>query len=181
MFVLNDSKILKAGMPWIDSNGVQHPGNWASVWPNDVKTSYGIKEVGVQARPDDKFYIVGELNLNGSWESSPRKIDDVTTTVDGVDYVNPGLKSKWIIKTKETANTLLAPTDWQVIAKAERNRAIDSNVSTYRAAVITKCDEIETAIKACSDLDAFKKLFDSPVDSDGKPTGNPPIFDWPKK
>ena len=69
----------------------------------------------------------------------------------------------------------------QVIAKAERNRTIDSDVVTYRAAVITKCDEIETAIKACSDLDAFKKLFDSPVDSDGKPTGNPPIFDWPEK
>ena len=49
-------------------------------------------------------------------------------------------------KTKKTANSLLAPTDWQVIAKAERDRAIDSNVATYRSAVIAKCAAIEKYI-----------------------------------
>ena len=226
MFVLNNTKELKPGKSWKDDNGVQHPGNWASVWSDDVKASYGIKEVAVQAKPDSKFYWVGQRSLDGSWSSTPKNIDDVKKVdedgnavldEDGNQVITLGLKSQWIAKTKETANNLLAPTDWQVIAKAERDRAIDSDVATYRAAVITKCAAIEKAItditypetpsnyeaakakgeddrtdaekKIVSDHDAevaavftsFKALFDTPVDSNGKPTGNAPIHDWPEE
>jgi len=226
MYVLNGTKELKPGKTWIDDNGVQHPGNWASVWSDNVKASYGIKEVTVQAKPDNKFYWVGQRSLDGSWSSTPKNIDDVKEVdkdgnavldADGNQVITLGLKSQWIAKTKETANSLLAPTDWQVIAKAERDRAIDSDVATYRAAVITKCAAIEKAItditdtaipsdlatiqakdeedktdadkKVVADYEAevatkfaaFKKLFDVPVDSDGKPTGNAPIHDWPEE
>jgi hypothetical protein len=224
MFVLNNTKELKPGKTWIDGNGIQHPGNWASVWSDDVKTSYGIKEITMQSKPDNKFYWVSGPALDGSWTSIPRNLDDVNEVddegnarlnEDGNQLVTKGLKSQWIVKTKQTANTLLAPTDWQVIAKAERDRAIDSNVATYRAAVITACTAIEKAItditypeapsdyaaakekleddrtdaekKIVSDHDtevaavfpSFKALFDVPVDSDGKPTGNAPMYDWP--
>ena len=217
MFVLNNTKELKPGKPWIDDNGVQHPSNWASVWSDAVKASYGIKEVTIQIRPDDKFYRVNGPALDSSWTSKPKNLDDVTETVDGVETTTLGLKSQWIAKTKQTANSLLAPTDWQVIAKAERDRAIDSDVATYRAAVIAKCAAIEKSItditdtaipsdlatikakeeedktdadrKVVSDYEAevatkfatFKALFDAPVDSDGRPTGNPPMHDWPEK
>ena len=226
MYVLNGTKELKPGKTWIDDNGVQHPGNWASVWSDDVKASYGIKEVIVQSKPDDKFYWVGQRNLDGSWSSTPKNTDDVKEVdkdgkalldEDGNQLVTKGLKSQWIARTKKTANSLLSATDWQVIAKAERDRAIDSNVATYRAAVIAKCAAIEKAItditdtaipsdlatiqakdeedktdadkKVVADYEAevatkfaaFKKLFDVPVDSDGKPTGNAPIHDWPEE
>jgi hypothetical protein len=217
MYVLNGTKELKPGKTWIDDNGIQHPGNWASVWSDDVKASYGIKEVTIQTKPDSKFYWVSGPSKDGTWSSIPRNTDDVTKTVDGVSTTTLGLKSQWLAKTKQTANTLLAPTDWQVIAKAERDRAIDSDVTTYRAAVITACTAIEKAItditntaipsdlvtiqakdeedktdadkKVVSDyeaevatkLAAFKLLFDVPVDSDGKPTGNAPMFDWPEQ
>ena len=218
MYVLNGTKELKPGQTWIDDNGVQHPGNWASVWSNDVKASYGIKEVAVQVKPDSKFYWVGERSLDGSWSSTPKNIDDVKEVdEDGNQVITLGLKSQWIAKTKEIANSLLSPTDWQVIAKVERDRAIDSDVATYRAAVITACTAIEKAItditdtaipsdlatiqakdekdktdadkKVVADYEAevatkfaaFKKLFDVPVDSNGKPTGNPPMHDWPEK
>ena len=217
MYVLNGTKELKPGKTWTDDNGVQHPGNWASVWSDDVKASYGIKEVAVQVKPDSKFYWVGQRSLNGSWSSTPKNLDDVTETILGEDVTTLGLKSQWIARTKKTANSLLSPTDWQVIAKAERDRAIDSDVATYRAAVITKCAAIEKAItditypetpsnyaaaaakleddrtdaekKIVSDHDAevaavftsFKALFDAPVDSNGNPTGNAPIHDWPEK
>ena len=182
MFVLNNTKELKPGKTWIDDNGVQHPGNWASVWSDDVKASYGIKKVTIQAKPDSMFYQVNGPSLDGSWTSTEKNIDDVTVTnFDGEKITTLGLKSQWIARTKEIANSLLTPTDWQVIAKAERDRAIDSDVATYRAAVITKCAAIETAITNAADFDAFKALFDAPVDSDGKPTGNAPIHDWPKE
>ena len=224
MYVLNGTKELKPGQTWIDDNGVQHPGNWASVWSDDIKASYGIKEVAVQVKPDNKFYWVGERSLDGSWSSTPKNIDDVKEVdedgnavldEDGNQVITLGLKSQWIAKTKEIANSLLSPTDWQVIAKVERDREVDSNVATYRAAVITACTAIEKAItditdtaipsgynaakenpeptdaekKIISDYEtevatkfaAFKKLFDVPVDSGGKPTGNAPIHDWPEE
>ena len=215
MFVLNNTKELKPGKSWVDDNGLQHPSNWATAWSTDEKTAYGIKEVAIQAKPDDKFYWVSGPSLAGTWTSIPRNTDDVTETVDGVSITTLGLKSQWVAKIKEVANTLLAPTDWQVIAKAERERAVDSDVATYRAAVITKFNAIKKSItdiadtaipsdlatiqakdeedktdadkKVVSDyeaevatkLAAFKLLFDAPVDSDGKPTGNAPMYDWP--
>ena len=149
-----------------------------------------------------------------------KQVDDDGNAIldaDGNQVIALGLKSQWLAKTKETANSLLVSTDWQVIAKAERDRAIDSNVATYRAAVITACTAIEKAItditdtaipsdlatiqakneedktdadkKVVADYEAeiatkfatFKALFDTPVDSDGKPTGNAPIHDWPEE
>jgi|TARA_A100001391_G_scaffold197459_1_gene177604 hypothetical protein len=180
MYVLNNKKELRAGKSWKDDDGFTHPSNWATAWSADEKTAHGIKEVVVQARPDDKFYQVSGPALDGSWSTRAKDLDDFTETVDGVKITTLGLKSQWIDKTKKTANKRLAPTDWQVIAKAERDRAIDSNVATYRAAVVSKCAAIEAAITNAADFDAFKALFDAPVDSDGKPTGNAPMHDWPE-
>ena len=132
-----------------------------------------IREVVQQVKPDDKFYF-SSYNIDGSWTSTAKNLDDVTETILGEDIITPGLKSQWIAKTKEKANKLLAPTDWQVIAKSERDRDIDSDVATYRAAVISKCASIETAITNAADLDAFKALFVAPED------GNAPIYDWPE-
>jgi len=140
-----------------------------------------IREVVQQPRPDNKFYY-SSYNIDGSWTSTAKNLDDVNEVdddgnarldADGNQLVTKGLKSQWIPKIKETANSLLAPTDWQVIAKAERDRAIDSDVATYRAAVISKCAAIETAITNAADFDAFKALFAIPEN------GNAPIDDWP--
>jgi len=177
MFVLNNTTRLTAGKPWTDKNGTQHPSNW-STWSKETLETYGIVEVEEDPKPDSRFYAVGQLGLDGKWESTLLKLDDTTEDDDIVAY---GVKSTWIAKTKETANSLLAPTDWQVIAKAERDRAIDSDVATFRAAVVTKCTEIEAAITACKDMEDFKALFNTPVDSDGVPTGNAPIHDWPEQ
>ena len=63
--------------------------------------------------------------------------------------------------------------------KSEKSTAIPSAVSTYRDAVRTACAAIETSISNASDLAAFMALYDTPVDSDGEPTGKAPINDWP--
>ena len=143
----------------------------------------------VEPQPDSNFYYSSYNSNEGSWTSTAKNLEDVNEVdgdgnamldVDGNQIVTKGLKSSWLVKTKEKANSLLAPTDWQVIAKAERDRAIDSDVATYRAAVITKCTSIRKSITDASDFAAFKALFDVPVDSEGNPTGNAPIYDWPK-
>ena len=151
MFVLNNKTVLQPGKSWKDADGFTHPRNWSSAWSAEEKTSRGIKEVDIQEKPDGMFYSVSGPALDGSWTSPPKNIDDITETIDGKEFITKGLKSQWIVKIKETANSLLAPTDWQVIAKAERDRAIDSNVATYRAAVVAKCAAIEKSITDIAD------------------------------
>ena len=181
MFVLNDTTILNSGSSWVDSDGIRHPRNWAVAWSVEEKAARGIKEVAEQDRPDSNFYYSGQQKIDGTWQSVEKKLaDEVQTSLDGVKTTNLGLKSVWVAKTKKTANTLLAPSDWQALAKAERERAIDSNVVTYRAAVITKCTAIQKSITDCKNLNAFKALFVTPTDSDGKANGNAPIYDWPE-
>ena len=98
---------------------------------------------------------------------------------DGNQVIDKGLKSIWVQKTKERANADLQSTDWYVTRKSEAGTAIPSNITTYRTAVRTASKTIEDKINACSDLAAFKKLFDAPTDGNGKPTGKAPIYDFP--
>ena len=73
--------------------------------------------------------------------------------------INQGLKTIMTFQVKETANKLLAKTDWTVIRKAERDVAIPSATATYRAAVITECARLETAIANAADVDALATVM----------------------
>ena len=67
---------------------------------------------------------------------------------------------------------MLSNTDWMVSRKAEKGTAIPDATQTYRDSVRTACNTIETKINNCSNLTEFMALFDTPVDSDGNPTGD---------
>ena len=69
--------------------------------------------------------------------------------------INVGLKTTMTEQVKRTANSLLSNTDWMVIRKAERDVAIPSATATYRAAVLTECARLETAIGNAADVDAL--------------------------
>ena len=73
--------------------------------------------------------------------------------------VNQGLKTSMTEQVKRTANSLLANTDWMVIRKAERDVAIPSATVTYRAAVLTECTRLETAIGNAADVDALAAVM----------------------
>ena len=171
-------KIIKEGRSWSDGT-VTHPTNWA-IWSDADKKAAGLVWEDPPASFDNRFY----------WDAStPKALDDVNAVdIDGKavldekgeQVVTLGLKSQWKQTIKQQAAGLLAPTDWYVTRKSEDSTAtIPSNVTTYRAAVRTKSGTIEKAITDAADHAAFMALFDAPVDSDGKPTGNAPIADWP--
>ena len=73
--------------------------------------------------------------------------------------VNQGLKTSMAEQVKRTANSLLANTDWMVIRKAERDVDIPSATATYRAAVLTECARLETAIANAADVDALAAVM----------------------
>mgnify|MGYP003668360553 FL=1 len=69
--------------------------------------------------------------------------------------ITRGLKYTFKNQIKSQANSALAPTDWMVIRKAERDVAIPDSTVTYRAAVITECARLETAIAGAANVDAL--------------------------
>ena len=75
-------------------------------------------------------------------------------------YWGPGLPKdhgqlveQWVAQTRTTAGTLLAPSDWMVIRKVERNVDIPAETTTFRDAVVTECNRLETAINAATTVE----------------------------
>ena len=73
--------------------------------------------------------------------------------------INIGLKTTMTEQVKNTANSLLAGTDWMVIRKAERDVDIPSATATYRAAVLTECARLESAITGAANVDALQVVM----------------------
>ena len=175
-------RYLKVGKAWQDDDGFKHPYNWSSSWSADDLKKWGVTvEKDVDTSFDDRFYwskgVERKLNDEDATDAKGNKVKDENGNV----IVNQGLKTQWIKITKQRANDLLSKSDWEVTRKAEKGTAIASGTTTFRDKVRTACDSIETKINACSNLTAFKKLFDTPVDKDGNVTGNPPMHDFPEE
>ena len=175
-----NDRIIRIGRSWTNDDGITHPRNWA-IWSDEDKVAAGLVWENDPAPFDNRFY----------WSAGNAKaLDDVNEVdedgnavldSDGNQVITRGLKYNAIQQTKTTAAGLLAPTDWYIVRKAEdADAVIPSEVSTYRAAVRTASNTIETAISDCTTLEAFKSLYDTPVDAEGMPTGNAPINDWPE-
>ena len=102
------------------------------------------------------------------------------TDSDGNERTELGLKTEYIADIKKIQGSFLSQTDWAYIRKADNGTAIPSDIQTYRNAVRSAAETIETKITNCSTMDEFQALFVVPVDSNGTPTGNAPIYDWPE-
>ena len=150
------TKTINPGRSWTDANGNQYPSNWLTLTTDAEKKAVGLTWEADPTPFDSTFY----------WSASnPRDVAELKTT--------------WIANTKNTAGLLLSPTDWYVVRKAEATTAIPNDITTYRTAVRTACANIETSITNAADHAAFMALWNVPVDSDGNPTGNAPIHNWP--
>ena len=173
-------RVIKVGRSWTDNDGIKHPYNWNN-WSADEKAARGLTWEADPAPYDNRFY----------WDAdTPKALDDVNEVDEdgnavldenGDQLVTLGLKSVWKAIIKDQANGLLQPTDWMVVKASEvADYSVPSQISTDRAAIRTASNTIETSITNASDHAAFMALLDTPVDSDGNPTANPPISDWPE-
>ena len=175
-----NGKRIREGRSWKDSDGITHPTSWGR-WSAADKTAAGLVWADDPAPFDNRFW----------WDANtPKALDDVNEVdedgnaildEDGVQVVTLGLKSTWINTIKAQAGGLLSNSDWYIIRYQEDNtKTVPTDIATYRAAVRTASDTIETAITNAADHAAFMALFDTPVDADGNPTGNAPIANWPE-
>tara|TARA_X000001388_G_C2188611_1_gene106587 strand:+ start:111 stop:686 length:576 start_codon:yes stop_codon:yes gene_type:complete len=184
-----NGSILKVGRAFTGTDGTKYPAVWMR-YSDSEKTAIGITwedPPASEAPYDNRFYWGRQTDgtLIPKSLTDVNEVDDdgnaINDPLTGKQIVTKGLKTIYIEQTKQTANDKLSATDWYVTRKAEDSTTtIPSEVTTYRAAVRTKSGQIEAAINGAANHAAFMALFDVPVDSDGNPTGNAPINDWPE-
>ena len=162
-------------------NDVRHSRNIFSFrWTNEEREAIGIYEVVFDNsnKKDEEYYI----NTNQSFDyadgqviasygtATPKQLEDRNETnndgspmldADGNQVVTKGLKSQKKQIIKNQASGLLTPTDWYVIKATDvAEYSVPSAVSTFRADVRTKSNEMETAIDNASDVDALATLYE---------------------
>ena len=119
-------------------NGTTYPQNWLRLTSIEEKNAIGITEVADPEPYDDRFY----------WGvDNPKDLD--------------GLKTLWTAQVKDTANKLLAQTDWMIIRKVERNVDVPADTTTYRQAVIAECARLVAAITAAADVSALVAVLEA--------------------
>jgi len=145
MFLLNGNP-LPVDTPF-EIDGTQYPSNWLRLTSIEEKNAVGITEVADPESYDDRFYWGAD---------NPKQLEELTVTPEqGDPYTQHGLKHQWTATVKDTANKLLFQSDWMVIRKVERSVDIPAATVTYRAAVITECTRLVTAIAGAADVPAL--------------------------
>lgn len=130
MFLLNGSPLqIDVAFKY---DGVSYPANWLRLATTDERAAVGITEAPDPAVYDDRFF----------WNFGvPKDLAD--------------LKKSWSQQINNQAYTILLPSDWMVVRKAEGGADVPAEWSTYRAAVRAKAAEVKTAINSAADIETF--------------------------
>jgi hypothetical protein len=179
-------------------NDTQYPKDIFTKWSKAEKEAIGIYEIIVDKTnyKDTAYYINTNSTIafaNGqvteSWgTATAKRLEDENAVdgdgnpvlQDGVQLINYGLKTEKKRIVKQQAAGLLAPTDWYVVKASEvADYTVPADITTYRAAVRTKSNEMETAINGAANVDALKALYEYTDDGNGNITR--PLGEWPEE
>lgn len=134
MFLLNGNP-LPLDTAFTGADGTQYPNNWLRLASPEERAAIGITEQADPATYDDRFY----------WGvDNPKDLDQC--------------KAMLIAQVKQTAGSLLAPTDWKVIRFIEAALPIDAATTEYREAVRAASNTNEQAIAACTTVEELAAL-----------------------
>ena len=193
--LINGNKGIKIG-------DIQYPSSFfTTVYSEAERNAAGVYTIELDStnRKDETYYI--NTDVTYSYDSSANKVkgvygsatekplNDIKWTqaqIDDSSLVGPapagadtntvriiGLKAEYKEFFNKEAARLLAKTDWYVIKAADvESYSVPSNIKTYRAAVRTKVNEMETAIDNCADVAALETLL-------SYKTGTRPLGEFP--
>ena len=152
-----------------------------TLWSEAERNAIGIYtvEMDTSKRKDEQWYINTDQSfafaggkITASYGSATAKphADTTWTQQDSDDDKLPSDKSVGDIKTrglkynliqtiKKQAAGELQNTDWYITRKADAGTAVPSAITTHRAAVRTKCAEMETAITNAANTPALETLY----------------------
>jgi hypothetical protein len=161
-FLINGQP-LRVGRPFTDANGTQYPSNWLRLASEEEKEAIGITWEADPAPVDTRFYWDHDLPKRLEDEPAVDENGDAILDDDGEQVINYGLKTVWVRKQKEIAETLLAGSDWYVTRKAETDAAIPADVLAYRESVRTISGTREGEINACTTTEELVALLTNPA------------------
>ena len=178
----------------------QYPANIFSLWSSSELEAIGIYEVVIDNTnlKNQEYYIntnqtfdFADGTVTASYGTATAKnLDDTLYTADdeaeNADNVEGtvaarGLKYNHKQIINQQAAGLLQSTDWMVIREADGGTAVPSSISTSRAAVRTKANEMCDAIDAVSDVDALAALYEyTNTGTEESPVFTRPLGEFPE-
>ena len=156
---------------------INYPSNIFTIWSAEELEAIGIYEVVIDNTnlKDKKYYINTNQSFNfandtvtASYGTATAKAiaDTLYTAQDETNGIGTegevkakGLKTIKKENINKEAGSILQPTDWMVIRATEGGTAVPSSITTQRAAVRTKANEMCTAIDNAADIDALITLY----------------------
>ena len=179
MFALIDNEQITkhiSGNKGITIGDIQYPRSIFTLWSADKKKAIGIYEVVFDNAnfKDQKYYN----NTNQSFDfadgvatasygtATAKALADANGTDEAGEELDPvvvieGLKTQHKRIIKQQSSGLLIPTDWYVIKATEvESYSAPSAITTYRANVRTKSNDMEVLIDACSTVDELATLYE---------------------
>ena len=172
---------------------VKHPKTIFTLWTEAERNAIGVYTVEIDEtnRKDEIYYTntdityaFGSGKVTGSYGTATAKaIADANAKDENGDDLDPvevikGLKTQYKDNFNAQAAGLLSPTDWYVVKSTEvAGYSVPSAITTYRAAVRTKINAMETAIDNCANVDALITLLTYTTDSDG--VSSRPLGEFP--
>jgi len=182
----------------VELNGIQYPKTIFTLWTEAERNAIGLYEINVNSenKKDEAYYINTDITysfnngiVTGSYGTPTAKPLNNVLFVEGDeipsdkavgDIKQYGLKEQKISVIKQQAAGLLAPTDWHVVKATEvAAYSVPADISTYRAAVRTASNNMETIINAAADVDALKALYEYTEQEDG--TFTRPLGEFPEE
>ena len=183
--LITDGSIAKylTGNRGITIGDIQYPGDIFSKWTEAQRNAIGIFEViqNNAKKKDEEYYIntnqtftydadAGTVTAPYGDATAKAHADTTWTQADSDNGLLPsdksvgdvkveGLKTKLIRIVKSQTAGILQDTDWYIVRKADAGTAVPSAVTNHRAAVRTKCAEMETAITNASNTPAIETLY----------------------
>jgi len=157
-----------------------------SLWSEAERNAIGIYEVifdNTNKKSEEYYnntnqtFAFADGAVTASYGSATANALADVTDEDG--KVTPGLKSKKKENIKLQASGLLTPTDWYVIKATEvESYSVPGAITTYRANVRTKSNDMEVLIDACGTVDELAALYEHTRQEDGSVTR--PLGEFPE-
>jgi hypothetical protein len=145
--IVQNGVVIKRVQPDVgfELGDVFYPANWCNLSTPEEKAAIGMVDVVYGERLDDRYYWVSE---NAPAYNAEKNQVDISFTNTPKD-LQP-LKDYLITQIKQTANSLLSPTDWKVVRSQETGTALDAPTLASRAAIRTASNTNEAAVNGCT-------------------------------
>lgn len=142
-----------------EANGTLYPANWLRLASPAERAAAGITEQPNPARYDQRFYW--------GWSSSGTLIPKDHDT----------LVKTWSETTRTTANSLLSPTDWEIVREMDNGTPVASGLRAWRQDVRYACEGKITMISLTQDTPSLADYITYVSPSGGASSD---YCNWPK-